>query len=104
MYAETPLHTVAKSELPRKGARMPLYMDVHNIGGGVSVEDVAKAHQADLEKQGDHGVNYLRYWVDEAAGKIFCLVDAPNAEAANHVHREAHGLVADEIYQVQEGA
>ncbi len=51
-----------------------------------------------------YGVNYLRYWVDEAAGKIFCLVDAPDAEAANTVHREAHGLVADEIYPVSEHA
>lgn len=83
---------------------MPLFMDVHNIEGGVGIEDVAKAHQADLQKQGDHGVNYLRYWVDESAGKIFCLVDAPTAEAASTVHREAHGLVADEIFQVQEGA
>jgi hypothetical protein len=49
-------------------------------------------------------VSYERYWVDEAAGKIFCLVEAPDAEAANAVHRKAHGLVADEIYQVSEGA
>jgi hypothetical protein len=81
---------------------MPLYMDVHNLDGGVSADDVAKAHQADLEKQGEHDVNYLRYWVNEAEGKIFCLVDAPSAEAANTVHREAHGLVADEIYGVSE--
>jgi hypothetical protein len=47
-------------------------------------------------------VDYLRYWVDEGAGKIFCLVEAPDAEAANTVHREAHGLVADEIYSVSE--
>ncbi|MGO9560081.1 MAG: DUF4242 domain-containing protein [Acidimicrobiales bacterium] len=79
---------------------MPLYMDVHNISGGVSAADVAKAHEADLAKQGEHGVDYLQYWVDEKAGKIFCLVEAPNAEAANTVHREAHGLVADEIFEV----
>ncbi|MEA2509169.1 MAG: hypothetical protein QOG21_1251 [Actinomycetota bacterium] len=82
---------------------MPLYMDVHNIEGGVGVDDVAKAHQADLEIQGEHGVHYLKYWVDEAAGKIFCLVDAPDAESANIVHRDAHGLVADEIHEVKEG-
>lgn len=81
---------------------MPLYMDVHNMDGGVSAEDVAKAHTADLETQGQYGVTYQRYWVDEKAGKIFCLVDAPDAEAANTVHREAHGLVADEIYEVSE--
>jgi hypothetical protein len=83
---------------------MPLFMDVHNIDGGVSVDDVAKAHEADLQTQGAHDVNYQKYWVDEKAGKIFCLVEAPNAEAANTVHREAHGLVADEIFQVSEHA
>jgi hypothetical protein len=83
---------------------MPLFMDIHNLGDGVTMEDVAKAHQADLTTQGDHDVNYLRYWVDEAQGEVFCLVEAPNAEAANTVHREAHGLVADKIFQVQEGA
>jgi hypothetical protein len=82
---------------------MALFMDVHNLDGGVSLEDVAKAHQADLATQDAHGVQYLQYWVDEKQGKIFCLVDAPDAEAANTVHREAHGLVADEIYQVAEG-
>jgi hypothetical protein len=79
-----------------------LFMDVHNLEGGVSAQDVAKAHQADLETQQKYGVSYLRYWVDEKAGKIFCLVEADNAEDANIVHREAHGLVADEIYPVSE--
>lgn len=81
---------------------MPLFMDMHSMEGGVSAEDVAKAHQADLETQQKHGVEYKKYWVDEKAGKIFCLVEAPDAEAANRVHREAHGLVADEIYEVSE--
>jgi hypothetical protein len=83
---------------------MPLYMDVHTIADGVAVDDVAKAHKADLETQDKYDVNYLRYWVDEQHGKIFCLVDAPSAEAASTVHREAHGLVADEVFEVQEGA
>jgi hypothetical protein len=82
---------------------MALYMDVHNLTGPVTLDDVAKAHAADLQTQDSHGVNYLRYWVDEEHGKIFCLVDAPDADAANTVHREAHGLVADEIYLVSEG-
>jgi len=77
-------------------------MGVHNINGGVSADAVASAHAADLASQDAHGVHYLRYWVDEQAGKIFCLVDAPDAEAANTVHREAHGLVADEVYPVSE--
>ena len=81
---------------------MPLYMDVHTIEGGVSAADVAAAHQKDLETQGTYGVNYLRYWVDEGAGKIFCLVEADSADLANTVHRESHGLVADEIFAVSE--
>ena len=81
---------------------MALFMDAHTIEGGVAVSDVAAAHEADLATQGPHGVSYLRYWVDESAGKIFCLVEAPDAESANTVHREAHGLVADEIYAVSE--
>ena len=83
---------------------MSLFMDVHTLEGGVSAADVAEAHKADLETQIAYGVSYLRYWVDEAAGKLFCLVDAEDAEAANTVHREAHGLVADEIYPVSEYA
>jgi hypothetical protein len=81
---------------------MALFMDMHHIEGGVSAADVAAAHEADLATQGPHGVDYLRYWVDEEAGKIFCLVEAPDAEAAHTVHREAHGLVANEIYGVSE--
>ncbi len=82
---------------------MPLYMDVHNVEGGVSASDVAAAHMADLKAQAAHDVDYKQYWVDEQAGKIFCLVEAPNPEAAHTVHREAHGLVADEIYEVVQG-
>ena len=83
---------------------MALFMDAHTIAGGVSQDDVATAHAADVATQDSYGVKYLRYWVDEAAGKIFCLVEAPDAETAHTVHREAHGLVADEIYAVAEGS
>lgn len=81
---------------------MALFMDVHTIEGGVAAADVAAAHEADLRTQGPYGVRYLRYWVDEGAGKIFCLVEADDADGARTVHREAHGLVADEIYPVSE--
>jgi hypothetical protein len=82
---------------------MALFMDSHAIDGGVKATDVAQAHLADLQTQDRYGVRYLRYWVDEAAGKIFCLVDAPDADAAIRVHREAHGLVAESIHPVVEG-
>jgi hypothetical protein len=94
---------MSQQETMSREAVMPLYMDVHKIEGGVSADDVAEAHRKDLAKQGERGVDYRRFWVDEKAGRIFCLVDAPTAEAASAVHREAHGLVADEIYEVQEG-
>lgn len=83
---------------------MPLYMDVHNhIPDGASAKDVADAHLADLKEQDRFGVNYRSYWVDADAGKVFCLVEAPDPGAAAACHREAHGLVADEIYEVVEG-
>ena len=82
---------------------MPLFMDVHDHIEGLTAEAVAKAHQADLDTQGKHGVKYLRYWFDERTGKVFCLIDAPSKEAAVAVHREAHGLVADRIVEVTEG-
>ncbi len=82
---------------------MPLFLDIHSLADPVTLNDVTKAHDADLRTQGPHGVNYSRYWVDEAAGKIFCLVEAPSANVAADVHRQAHGLVAQEIYQVTEG-
>jgi len=77
---------------------------VHDIPGGVAVEDVVRARLADMQVQAGHDVRYLRYWVDERAGRVFCLVEAPSADAAAAVHRQAHGMVASDIYQVQEGS
>jgi hypothetical protein len=78
-------------------------MDVHHKVDGLTREAVEGAHQRDLEVQGAHGVSYLQYWFDERSGRVYCLVDAPSKEAANEVHREAHGLVADELTEVAEG-
>jgi hypothetical protein len=82
---------------------MPLYMDVHNKVPGLTKEAVAQAHQADLKVQKKHGVEYQKYWFNEQTGKVFCLVKAPSKEAAAKVHKEAHGLLADEHIEVQEG-
>ena len=82
---------------------MPLYLDVHHKIEGLTKEAVAQAHKADVAAQGPHGVKYLRYWYDTASGRVYCLVEAPNKEAAEAVHREAHGLVADELNEVSEG-
>jgi len=83
---------------------MPLYMDIHQHVPGLTKAAVADAHSKDLAIQEKYGVEYLKYWYDEGSGKVFCLVSAPNKEAAIAVHREAHGLVADEIIEVQEGS
>lgn len=82
---------------------MPLFMDVHNKVDGLTADALKHAHEADVETQGKYGVEYLQYWFDEANGKVFCLVNAPDAESAARVHREAHGLEADEIIEVRQG-
>ncbi len=82
---------------------MPLFMDIHKHVPGLTAEAVAAAHAKDIEVQKKHGVKYIRYWFDDKAGKVFCLVEAPSREAAAAVHREAHGLLADEIIEVKEG-
>jgi hypothetical protein len=81
---------------------MSLFMDVHHVEG-VTAAAAAEAHAADLQTQTKYGVDYQRYWVDEAKGQVFCLVEAPTVEAAEAVHREAHGLVAQQIFPVVEG-
>jgi hypothetical protein len=82
---------------------MPLYMDIHHHVVGLSDEAVMAAHQKDLEVQHKYAVRYLSYWYDKEQGKIFCLVEAPSKEAATAVHREAHGNVADELFEVKQG-
>src|SRR5262249_50995874 len=80
---------------------MPLYMDIHNLPDGSTAEDVAKAHAKDMETQRKYGVEYSKYWLNEKTGKVFCLCHAPNAEAAECVHREAHGMMAEKIIEIQ---
>jgi class 3 adenylate cyclase len=79
---------------------MPLYLDIHDLHGPINPDDLAKAHEKDVEVEKRYGVNYLKYWVNESRGKVFCLVDAPNPEAADRVHKEAHGLVAEKMIEV----
>ena len=83
---------------------MPLFMDVHRNLEGLTADAVADAHRKDLEIQDEYGVKYHRYWYNEEEGEVFCLCEAPSQEAAEAVHREAHGLVADEIIEVKEGS
>jgi class 3 adenylate cyclase len=76
-------------------------MDIHNLPEGTTPEDVAKAHAKDMEIQRKYGVEYHKYWVNESGSKVFCLAHAPNAEAAECVHREAHGMMAEKIIEVE---
>lgn len=83
---------------------MPTYLDTHRHIPGLTAAALADAHQRDVEVGESYGVRYVRYWFDEATGRVYCLVEAPSPELAAQVHREAHGLLADELVQVQEGA
>ena len=82
---------------------MPLFLDEHEHIPNLTAEALARAHARDVEVGGPRNVSYLRYWFDEATGKVFCLVDAPSPEVATEVHRVAHGLLADRLIEVREG-
>ena len=84
-------------------SEMPLYLDTHNKVEGLTAEGIAQAHAADLATQDKYGVTYYRYWFDESTGRVYCLFEAPDAEAGAAVHREAHGAMADVITEVREG-
>src|SRR5438128_12504161 len=83
--------------------QMPLFLDVHHHVPGAKAKDVDDAHMKDLKVQGKYGVKYIKYWLDESKGKIYCLVDESNNKAAEKVNSEAHGLVADERFEVKDG-
>jgi hypothetical protein len=82
---------------------MPLFMDTHQHIPGLTKEALAGAHAKDLEIGKKYNVKYKKYWFDVKSGKVYCLVEAPDKESAIAVHREAHGLLADEIVEVLEG-
>ena len=82
---------------------MPTYLDTHVHVPGLTAAGIAEAHEKDVQVGKNYGVRYMRYWFDEATGRVYCLVEAPSPELAERVHREAHGIVADEIVPVEEG-
>jgi class 3 adenylate cyclase len=75
-------------------------MDIHELPDGVTPEDIAKAHAKDIEIQQKYGVEYSKYWLNVIGRKVFCLAHAPNAEAAERVHREAHGMMPEKIIEI----
>jgi len=81
-----------------------LFMDVHNLEPGkVTFDAVAGAHQKDLATQGKYDVSFIKYWVDEAQGKVYCLAEARDSASVYNAHKEAHGLVPDQVHQVLQG-
>jgi len=80
-----------------------LYLDIHRNMHGLTAEGLATAHANDLKVEGKYGVKFQKYWYDAKTGTVFCLAEAPSAEAMQKVHREANGIFADETIQVSEG-
>lgn len=80
---------------------MPLYMDIHR-GVDADVEEVRAAHLSDLQAQEKYGVKYRKYWHNPANGTVCCLVEGPDPQACEAVHREAHGLAPEKIIEVEE--
>ncbi|WP_372736078.1 SCO4226 family nickel-binding protein [Nocardioides sp.] len=78
---------------------MAKFMDVHTSMTGVSAEDLKAAHQADLDIQGEEGVDFQQAWADPTTGHVFCLSEAPNAEAVRRIH-ERTGHPADQIHEI----
>jgi len=87
-----------------KSGKAKLFLDVHDVGAGkVTAAAVADGHKKDLAAQGKYGVHFKAYWLDEKQGRIYCLAEAPSAEAIVATHKEAHGLLPDTIEEVTEG-
>lgn len=80
------------------------FIDVHDLEAGkVTFTDVEAAHKKDLATQDKHGVKFMKFWVDEDKGKVYCLSQAKNEEAVSNTHKEAHGLVPSNVYHVSSG-
>jgi len=95
---------VSEGQAARLRGEGRLFLDIHRLGAGnVTAKAVADAHAKDLAVQDAHGVNFIQYWVDETDGVVFCLSQAPNADAVRATHQEAHGLLPDRILEVTQG-
>ena len=81
---------------------MPLFLDRHDAPGATAAQ-IAEAHKLDLAVQDDYGVRYVTYWFDDSEGTVFCLAEGPNRESLETVHRESHGLLANNIIEIGEG-
>lgn len=92
------------NSLAQSNSSNNLYLDVHHFGPGkVKFEDVEKAHAKDLATEKQYGVQFIKYWVDEADGNVYCLSSAADSGAIRKTHAQAHGLLPDQIYMVNSG-
>ncbi|HTL07121.1 MAG TPA: DUF4242 domain-containing protein [Chitinophagaceae bacterium] len=81
-----------------------LFLDVHELGAGkVTYDAVAGAHAKDLAVQDKYGVNFIKYWVDESRGLVYCLASAMDTASIMKTHAEAHGLLPTHVYPVTDG-
>lgn len=98
------LSAAAQTKAPAAGTTK-LYIDVHELGPGkVTYEAVAQAHAKDLAVEDKYGVRFLKYWVDEDKGLVYCLSSTTDSAAIRKTHAEAHGLLPDHVYLVTDGA
>jgi len=105
LVAGSSLVNAQSSSSHKTSSKNHLYMDVHQMEPGkVKFEDVAAAHQKDLATQGKYGVNFIKFWVDEKNGTVYCLSTAPDSNAVKKTHAEAHGLIPAQVYEVSSGA
>jgi hypothetical protein len=97
-------NNTSSKDAAANGAKKQLFLDVHNLEPGkVTMAAVAEAHQKDLATQGKYNVSFIKYWVDEAQGKVYCLAEAPDSVSLYKTHQEAHGLVPDLVHPVTDG-
>lgn len=98
------VHAVTEGEEAAEKGGKKFFLDVHELGAGnVTAQAVAEAHEKDLAKQDQYQVNFIQYWVDEKAGKVFCLSESPDSTSVIKTHKEAHGLLPNLILEVVQG-
>lgn len=94
----------AAAKPKHKGSAKHYYIDVHHLGPGkVTYQAVADAHAKDLAVEKKYGVNFIKFWVDEAKGDVYCLSSSADTQSIRKTHGEANGLLPDEIYMVTAG-
>lgn len=102
----TILHLIPASVSAQTASDQPahLYIDVHYLEPGkVTYTAVAEAHQKDLAVESKYSVKFIKYWVDSANGRVYCLSQAPDTMAVRKTHAEAHGLLPAVTYLVTDG-